>query len=68
MKFELNEDIDLLNRLTSNHDFQHYVRKLEEDYRKALEDLILSPGQQDVEVKRGFARQLHQQLKALNKK
>lgn len=68
MKFTTTEDQELLHRLTFNPDFKHYVRKLEEDYNKAVNDLLFSPGHQDVEVKRGIVRQLHEQLKAINGK
>jgi hypothetical protein len=68
MKFDTSEDQDLLKRLTYNPDFKQYLGKLEEDFEKALNDLLLSPGHQDVEVKRGISRSLYQQLKALRGK
>lgn len=67
MKFQTQQEQDLLNRLTSSTDFKQYVHKLVEDYEKAVKALLFAPSQ-DAESRRGEARNLYQQLKDLGLK
>jgi hypothetical protein len=67
MKFVTPQEKDLLNRLTHSPDFKDYVRKLGEDFEKAVETLVLCPPEA-AEVNRGVARNLYQLLKDLTPK
>lgn len=64
MKFQTQQEQDLLKRLTSSTDFKEYLKKLVEDYEKSVESLLMGPAS-EAEVRRGQARELYLRLKEL---
>jgi hypothetical protein len=64
MKFQSQDEKDVLARLMLSSDFRYYVKMLGTDYEKAIADLLYGPPDQ-AESRRGHARALHDQLKSL---
>lgn len=64
MKFNTEQDQEVLARLKVNGDFRHYVNMLWGDYKKAVRAALHAPAS-DADLARGEARCLHEQLKSL---